>query len=181
MIHVETKSLPAQLQRITSKKEVRIRVQTDHTIPFDDGTWSGGSRTTHSALDLLTGREVGISDTFNPPWAAERQDKRIPLRPGFALVEHSVFQGKVMPPTLYIHPDNAAALLPAPGPTLSDDESKVLDVTCGYKSFARSDELRRKGLTDDRIALAKRSLQAMGYLNAQGAVTTAGKNARPQR
>jgi hypothetical protein len=180
-IHVDTKELPLHLRGITGRKSVKLHATTEVHIPAYAGVWDGGTRYQYDALELATGRMASVTDAWSPPWFSCRKDKNIHLKPGFAIVESCCFCGKYMDPTVYVHPDNAAPLLPAPGPTLSADELQVLDVTCGLKSFARADELRRRGISTERFALAKRSLIALGYLNAQGAITTKGKNARPQR
>lgn len=180
-IYADTKTLPPQLQRLFNGKMVRIEVTEEVHIPADAGTWSGGTRSLYDAVELASGRSESITDHWSPPWFSCRKDKAIHLKAGYAIVHYRTFCGKSLSPRIYIHPDSAAPLLPAPGPTLSDDELQVLDVTCGYKSFARAEELIRRGLSLARIDLAKRSLKSMGYLNAMGAVTTKGRNARPQR
>jgi hypothetical protein len=89
--------------------------------------------------------------------------------------------------TFYVHPQNAAALLPAPSAELSEHEQIVLNATCSLKSshngrdryqMACEHYSRDPLMTREQWNLAKASLQAKGLLNKAGAVTVAGKNAR---
>jgi len=160
------------------------------TIPADAGLWSGGTRSTYSAIVLETGQAATVSDNMSAPWDATRKEQRIALKPGFAVVEHSIFCGKDMGLTFYVHPDNAAKLLPAPAEALSEHESIVLNATCSYKSsyngqdrydMAKSDSRSMSFPTRAEWDSAKWLLIGKGLLNKAGAVTPKGRNARPPR
>jgi hypothetical protein len=98
--------------------------------------------------------------------------------------------------TFYVHPDNAAKLLPAPGAELSAHESIVLQATCSYKSsyngrdrYSMAHDDARWGKpgalesfpTREQWQQAKDSLIAKGLLAKNGAVTPKGRNAKPAR
>ena len=182
-MYVDTKNLPFQLQKLAgSFKAIQVEAVESVTKHADDGTWSGGSRTILCAVELATGRAVSITDTFNPPWSAQRTHGEIPLRSGFAILSTGYFRGKTAMPYLYVHASDIAPLLPVPDTNpLTADESIWLYCACALKSFARADEAKRHGLTDDRIAAARQSLTLRGHLSANGAATTQGRNARPDR
>jgi hypothetical protein len=182
-MYVDTKNLPLHLQALAgSFKSVQVDAVESVTKHADDCTWSGGSRTMLSAVELSTGRAVSIVDTFKPPWDRSRTHGEIPLRPGFAILSGGHFCGKPSMPHLYVHAADLAPLLPTPDVNpLTADENVWLYCVCGLKSFARADEAKSYGLTDERIAAARQSLTARGHLSANGAATTQGKNARPER
>jgi len=190
-IYLEPDKVPAHLRQGYSGKKFKAVIVTDMTIPADAGLWSGGTRSTYSAIVLDTGRAATVSDNMSAPWDGTRKDQHIALKPGFAIVEHSIFCGKDMGLTFYVHPDNAAKLLPAPADTLNPHEAIVLDATCSYKSsyngqdrydMARGDSRTRESFPSrEQWQTAKDSLISKGLLNKAGAVTPKGRNARPSR
>jgi hypothetical protein len=113
--------------------------------------------------------------------------------PGLAIVCHSHSCGSDAGLTFWLHPQDAAPLLPATE-ELGAIEQLVLDYTISRKaSYAGKDryqqavdDLRggyrsREGIARLDRALwdaAKGSLIARGLLNKAGAVTVAGRNAR---
>lgn len=198
-IHLDPNQVPAVLRAGYDGKKFKAHVVESVTIPSYAGNWNGGSRDTYRLVELATGREMPASDNNGAPWDRSRKDREIILQPGFAVVEHSIFCGKDMGLTFYVHPDNAAKLLPAPSAELTPYEKTVLEATCGKKSsyngqdrydMARDDcrysSYRKSyGLTEseafptrEQWELAKDSLIAKGLLNKAGAVTVAGRNAR---
>lgn len=186
--HLEANQVPATLRGNYSGKRFRAIIAERVTIPASAGNWDGGSRQTFALLDMTTGESVPASDNVSAPWDP-RQDRVIELRPGYCVREHSIFCGKDMGLRFYVHPDNAAKLLPAPAAPLTAHERMVLDATCTLKaSYGGRD--RYQMVTDDlRFARkeyptraqwdeAKAALIAKGLLNKAGAVTVAGRNAR---
>lgn len=195
-IYLDPNMIPAALRSGYNGNKFKAVVCTQTTIPSDAGLWSGGTRDTYQLIHLETGRAVTASDNMSSPWNAARKDQDITLQPGFAVVEHSVFCGKDMGLTFFVHPDNAAKLLPAPSAELTDHEAIVLQATCSYKSsyngMTRYDMAKRDHeyswkenkspfATRGQWDAAKQSLIAKGLLNKAGAVTPAGRNARPSR
>jgi hypothetical protein len=194
-IYLDPNMVPAALRGAYSGKKFKAVVCTQTTIPADAGLWSGGTRNTYQIIDLETGRALQASDNMSAPWDQSRKDRMIAIWPGIAVVEHSQFCGKDMGLTFYVHPDNAAKLLPAPSAELTNHESIVLQATCSYKSsyngkdryeMARPRSWERAELlaaypTREQWDAAKQTLIAKGLLNKAGAVTPAGRNARTRR
>jgi len=177
-IHLDPKDVPSQLRGRYSGRKFKAEVTTRVTIHSDAGTWSGGSRDTYSLVRLADGKELPATDTMSSPWDRSRQDQTINLEPGIVAVRHSMFQGNDMGLTFYVHPDDAAKLLPGPQEALSDVESTVLSIIGGYKSAYRDDERRRKGIGDQDWQAARQSLFQKGLIDKRGAITVAGRNAR---
>jgi hypothetical protein len=167
------------------------------TVPMTAGLWDGGTRETYRLVDLATGDEMPASDDFAPP-DNSRKDREIVLKPGYAVIRHSVFCGKDTGLTFYVHPSNAAAMLPA-SVELPGFEKMVLEATCALKASyggrdryemakdnSRWEHYRAEyGLADGAAFPtraqwdeAKASLIAKGLLNKAGAVTVKGRNAR---
>ena len=197
-IYLDANLVPRALRAGYDGKKFKARVCERVTIPMTAGLWSGGSRDTYSLVEFETGREMAASDNMSAPWNPGRKDREIELKPGFCVVEHSIFCGRDMGLTFYVHPDNAAKLLPAPVAELSAHEKIVLDATAGLKSsymgkdrFQMSSENSRfsrysstpfaeKGVhpTREQWDAAKALLISKGLLNKAGAITVAGRNAR---
>ena len=203
-IYLENTQVPAHLRGNYSGRKFSAIVTDTITISSHDGLWDGGSRTTYSLVNIETGESVPASDNMSAPWDNTRQDRTVTLRPGFAAIRHSIFCGKDMGLTFYVHPDNAAKLLPAPAAELSPYECTVLEATCSKKShymgkdryqMAKDDcvdwngQPREYGRRDYGIGdlpfptreqwnAAKDSLISKGLLNKAGAVTVKGRNAR---
>lgn len=185
-IHLDAKDVPQHLRSWYTGQKFQAIVGDEMTIPMDAGLWSGGSRTVYRAIKLATGETVEAPNQSAAPWDNERRERRVKIAPGFAVVSHVTFSGKDLGLRFYMHPDDAAKLLPAPV-ELSAHEARVLEAHCHLKSAYRVPELQRAGYFKDapppmtlaQIEEARASLKARGFLNAQGAVTTAGKNARP--
>lgn len=187
-IYLEPPQVPAALKSGYTGKTFKAIVGVDVFIPADAGTWSGGSRDVYHALEINTGRQVSVTDTFSAPWDDSRKDKRIDLRPGFAIVRHTIFCGKDLGLTFFVHPDNAAQLLPEPSPELSDYARIVLNATARFKSsyngmdrydMAQRDADKSKPFpTREQWNAAKADLIAGGFLTKAGAITPKGRNAR---
>lgn len=182
-MYIDTKDLPTQLRPLAgAAKTIIVEARATETQHATEGTWSGGTRELLAAVELETGRAVSITDTFSAPWDTGRQARTIALKPGFALLRTGHFCGKESRPQLIVHPSDLAPLLPAPEfEPLSKPEIIWLECVCSLKSFARRGEAMRYGLTEQQINEARQSLFNRGYLNAVGAATTKGRNARPNR
>ena len=193
-IYLDPAMVPASLRGSYTGKKFKAVVCTEMTVPSDAGIWGGGSRDKYFAICFETGEHVAFPGQQSAPWDASRQDRVVKLESGFAVVCHSLFCGKDMGLTFYVHPDNAAKLLPAPTSELSDHEKLVLNATCSFKSSYqgkdRYDMMRDENRyattkqpfpTCDEWNVAKQALIGKGLLNKAGAVTPAGRNARPSR
>jgi hypothetical protein len=192
-IYLDPKMVPAALRGAYSGQKFKAVVCTETSIPADAGLWSGGTREVYDAIDMATGKTAAIPGQQSSPWNSARREVTVPIKPGYALVKHSWFCGTDMGLTFYVHPDNAVKLLPAPSAELTPDEKIVLQATCSFKSsyngMDRYEMMKREASsltslpfpTRDEWNAAKQSLIAKGLLNKAGAVTPAGRNARPPR
>jgi hypothetical protein len=184
--------VPAQLRGAYTGKQFKAIVCTEMTIPADAGLWAGGSRDRYSAIDFASGRQVSFPGQQAAPWDDSRRERHIKLEPSFAVVEHTIFQGKDLGLTFYLHPDNATKLLP-PSHELSECEKLVLLYTATRKSsymgkdryamaiddarYGYGENRNRRTPTREQWDAAKQSLIGKTLLNKAGAITPAGRNA----
>lgn len=176
-MHLEAKQVPSYLKQGYTGQRFQAEAAEAVYIPSDAGLWSGGSRTTYSAIELATGRAAAVSDNMSSPWSQDRQDRTVPLRAGFAIVKHSIFSGKDMGLVFYVHPSDITKLLPE---TKTDDlsavELKALAIIRGIKSSYRADYYARAGISAGEVEAIKAKLCKLSYLNKAGAITVAGRN-----
>lgn len=187
-VHLTAAQIPPALRN--GGKEYRAVVTESVTIPADAGLWSEGSRDSYSAVRLADGAHVPFPGQQAAPWDNSRTERRVTLQPGIAVVCASVFCGKHMPLTIYVHPTDAAPMLPGKV-ELNAIEALVLEYTITRKSSYNGKDRYQMAVDDmrwsskprvdrlDRAAWdeAKAALIARGLLNKAGAVTTAGRNA----
>src|SRR5208282_5018879 len=121
-IYLDSKDVPQYLRDGYTGKKFKAVVTDSITVPQDAGVWGGGSRDTYRFVELATGRSVPSPCQQSAPWSQERQEFNSPLPAGIAMVEHSMFCGKDMGLTFYVHPDSAAKLLPATGEPLTETQ-----------------------------------------------------------
>src|SRR5215510_7328144 len=124
-IHLDPAMVPAGLRGAYTGKTFKARVCEQMTIPMTAGLWDGGSRDTYRMVRLEDGATIEPVNHNAAP-TSERHDVVVKLEPGIAVIEHTIFCGKDMGLTFYVHPDNAAKLLPAPV-ELTDHEKTVLE------------------------------------------------------
>jgi hypothetical protein len=186
-IYLTKEQVPVQLRGSYAGQKFSACVVEHVTVPADAGLWSEGSRDTYRLVALATGESIKASDDMAAPWD-HRVDRTINLVPGFCVIEHSIFCGRDMGLTFYVHPADAVALLPAPPADLSETEKRVLNATASLKSSyggrdryqMATDDLRYAGKafpSREEWETAKRALVGRGYLTKAGAITVAGKNA----
>lgn len=193
-IYLEPAKVPSQLRGGYSGKKFAVRVCESMTIPADAGLWSGGSRDVYTVVRFADGASVRMPGQSASPWDGTRRDQTVTLTPDLCVVRQSDFCGKDMGLTFYIHPSNAAPLLPAPA-ELSKVEELVLSYTASRKSsymgkdrydMARDDAGGWRGPVPADFPTradwdaAKLSLVGRGMLNKAGAITPAGRNAAPR-
>lgn len=179
-IYLDPAQVPAHLKAGYTGKKFQAELVEAVTVPADSGLWSGGSRDTYFALDLSNGQRGLVSDIFSAPWD-NRQDKKIPLKSGFAVVKHKTFQGTDLGLTFYMLPTDAAPLLPPPAEELTETELTVLAIIRGLKSGYRADQYQRKGISPAEVEAIKARLIKGEYLNKAGAITPKGRNAAGDR
>jgi hypothetical protein len=159
-IYLEPNMVPATLRAGYDGKKFKAVVATEMTIPADAGLWEGGSRETYRVIGLETGRTIDAVNHNAAPWDSGRKGIAVKLEPGIAVVCHSMFCGKDMGLTFYVHPDNAAKLLPAPV-EVTPHERVVLRATAHFKSSYAG---------QDRYQMARRDYDIGKYLEANGAL-----------
>ena len=176
--HLNRKDIPAYLLGHYEGNKLKAEPCTSVTIQSDAGLWSGGSRERYIAVELISGKMIALPDQDSAPWDSNRTTREIPLKPGFAILRTSVFCGKNMGLTYYIHPDDIVKLVPKNTDSeLCAVEKRVLRIIDGYKSFARNDEFRRAGIELGEADAIKARLISLGLLNKAGAITVKGRNA----
>jgi hypothetical protein len=191
IIHLESSQVPATLRGAYAGHKFKAVVCESLTIPCTAGLWDGGSRDLYQAVDLATGQRHSGTFQNEAPWG-DRKDREVALVPGLAIVEHSIFCGKDMGLTFYLHPTNAAALLPAPI-ELTSLEKLILEATRSLKSSYMGRDRYQMKLEDYRWSQdakngipfptreqweqVKTDLIAKGFLNKAGAITVKGRNA----
>jgi len=178
MLHLEKNQVPAFLRGSYSGQMFKAKPCEEMTINPDAGLWSGGSRDIFSAIELSTGRSLPLPNQADAPWSESRTERKITLRPNFAIVRHSVFQGKDLGLTFYVHPDDVARLIPSSAASdLSETEIKVLAILRGVKSSYRPDYYSRAGIKPAQVEGIKARLLSLGLVDKRGAITVAGKTA----
>ena len=176
--HLNRKDVPAYLLGHYEGNKLKAEPCTSVTIQSDAGIWSGGSRERYIAVELASGKMIALPDQDSAPWDSNRTTREIPLKPGFAILRTSVFCGKNMGLTYFVHPDDIVKLVPDNSSVaLCDIEKRVLRIISGYKAFARNDEFRRAGIELGEADAIKARLISLGLLNKAGAITVKGKNA----
>jgi len=144
--------------------------------------WDGGSRSSYGGVNLSTFQAASLPQFDPPQFGGPIQTPKVEVRPGMAIVEHSIFRGRDAGITFYVHPSDAPQLLPEPE-SVTEDEQIVLVFTharkntYGGRSNIRFTEAhRRYGITADRWTAAQETLKARKLLRANGSITPAGKN-----
>jgi len=190
-IHVERNDVPSILiPDFYTGRKFKIAVTGNFQIPFDHGAWNGGSRDTFRVVNMTTGESVSLDDTESGMLAMRdpKADRSFTMVPNYAIVRHTIFQGKDVGITIYVHPDSINAIRLPETVHFSEIERIVLIAARSLKSSHNGRDrfvmacntLRyREGATiPTRVQweAAKASLIDGGYLNKRGAITTKGKN-----
>ncbi len=162
----------------------KVSIKAQESVTLSNTYWSGGSRSTYYGLNLETLQTVDLPHFSPPQFGGPSQPLEIPLVENLMVIEHDMFQGKDMGLILYIHPVNAAPLLPKSS-ELTPEETIVLEYTARLKpSYNGISNLRfhtanqEKGITSEQWETAKTALIAKKLLNKAGAITPEGRNAR---
>ncbi len=151
---------------------------------FYGNYWDGGSRNEYIIVDLDKQVQCSIP-TSHPAFEADTAKALENVHPqaGFCIVKHSIFCGKDMGITFYLHPDNAAKLLPDK-PNLTPDEGTVLKFTSGFKNtyggrknIRFSEACMKTGITQEQWNFARFNMIQGKLLNKAGSITNKGLNA----
>ena len=190
-IHLEPSQVPAALRGAYDGRKFSAEVCESVVIPATAGLWDGGSRGFYKLVQLSDGQVIEFPGQDAAPWDP-RNKRRVQIKPGYAVVCHSIFCGKDMGLHFYVHPQNATALLPAKA-NLTPLEKMILEATRSLKSsYMGRDRYQMKfenhrytpdgerGIpfpTRAQWEQAKADLYSKGYLNKAGAITVKGRNA----
>lgn len=180
-MYIKTRDLgPTFANAGIQTKEAQL-VTKDGELSLGHTYWDGGTRYTYRLIRLDNGDPAEIPHV-NPPQFGGPNRQVVTMQEGIAVIEE-YYSGHRYLTKIYIHPNNAAKLLPAPV-ELTDDERTVLLYTAGYKpSYAgiadyRFHNARQKtAITRDRWDAAKASCIGKRLLNRAGAITVDGRNA----
>ena len=180
-MYIKTKDLgPIFRNAGIQTKEARLETR-DGELSLGHTYWDGGTRHTYRLIRLDNGQPADIPHV-DPPQFGGPSRQTLKMTEGIAVIEE-FYTGYRTITKIYIHPNNAAKLLPAPV-ELTDDEKTVLLYTAGYKpSYAgiadyRFHNARQKtAITRDRWDAAKISCINRKLLNRAGAITVDGRNA----
>lgn len=191
-IYLDKSQVPSQLRGEYAGNRFEVIVRENVHIPMHAGLWDGGSREHYYALRVADGAGVPFPGQAAAPWDASRQGRDVALVPGMAIVCHRVFCGKDMGLRFYLHPADAAPMLPAPEAALPALQQLVLDYTAGRKaSYAGKDryamaceDIRYGSVPGFRAGVpsrgewdaARAQLASLGLLTKAGAITPAGRN-----
>lgn len=160
-------------------REVKIQPH-DGTLDLAS-YWSEGSREYFYfvRLDNLKSAEVPQQSMFDRPISGIDKYR---MQPGVLVIRQSIYRGKYMTPTIYVHPqDLSQVVLPAPAVELDVIHALALLATRRYISSARYPEFAKwTNASKAQYNAVRKDLQAMGLLKKNNALTTEGKNVASQ-
>lgn len=110
--YVPTKEIRWLTDQAFSTKKRKVRISVGERVLFYNTFWDGGSKNTYRAVKLSNG-SVAELITGSSPWTAIADGKTVDLEPGIAIVEESIFCGKLMCLTVHLHPSNVTPALEA--------------------------------------------------------------------
>ncbi len=117
MQRLSTKDNPEALRLIRaadpSYRKHQFTLTASETVCLCNTYWDGGSRSTYTAIDLITGRNKGAPQ-FNPPeFGGPKTAPVVPIPEGIAIVETGIFLGKTAIARIFLNPANLAKFLSA--------------------------------------------------------------------
>jgi hypothetical protein len=176
-IYVSKGDLADKLKSLTGYNGTKIKVEISDSKMELRCYWDGGSRDTYTAYDMKGGRQnLQVQDAPYPFYKGGETPVYIPSADKF-LVRHSIFMGKDMGLTIYLHPASVlVGELPLNKPDISQNELFILSIVRSYKSFARQEYYKKGGFTVSEVEAYKQILFQKGWLNKAGAITVDGRN-----
>jgi hypothetical protein len=167
----------------TTRKQELLKEITDlvgytkrivHVIPAEevqlvDTQWAATSRVRYRCVNLSTMEMIPIP---------QREGAKVKLNLAMAIIASTVQDGRELPLTVYIRPENVkAAWLNMKPDDLSWADMVVLSATKHYKSVLRIAEAHNIcALGEAEYKVSKQRLQDRGLLDAKGAITILGLN-----
>lgn len=163
----------------------KINMKAKETVTISGTAWDGGSRDTYFVLRLSNGDTLPVPRMNPSAFGGPAEDPVINLQDDVCVVRHSIFCGKDMGLTIFVHPNNMAPLLP-PKADLTIEERSVLLATKSYKSSYNGQTRREMHndwcrapyvkLSQEAWDTAKATLITKGLLDKRGAITVEGRN-----
>jgi len=164
-----------KLDALTSAREYRIQSATSVRI---SSYWDGGSKDSYCAYNAH-GVPVDLpAHGGAPQFGGNSADVQLDSNGIAYLVNHSIFRGKHMPPTVYLPVaefERFKAELAAELPQVTEMQLHALAITAQLKSSARLDEWTRKYAAEDWEA-TRAQLRDMKLLRKNNAITPEGRN-----
>ena len=174
---LEKSQIPARFP-IANKLSVRLC----ESMQLNNVSWSGGTRSYYLGIDMATGETSSLGGNNNPvQFGGNNEGRTIELKPGFGVLESSIFCGKDMGYTLYCL-ESDADFLPAQD-DISRNERIVLIATRGFKNtYSGETNLRFKeahretGIDSDTWETTKAGLIEKRLLRKNGSITPKGQD-----
>jgi hypothetical protein len=117
MQRIELKTAPELLKVIRAAdpnyRKRQATLSASETVGLYGTYWDGGSRSTYTAVDLLTGRSKGAPQYDPPQFGGPRIVPEVAIPEGIAIVQTGIFMGKTATASVYVNPANMAKLLTA--------------------------------------------------------------------
>jgi hypothetical protein len=181
ILYIDRKDAPKSVQSLDNSRQFRVIVSD--SVRLSDNSWSDGTRYTYRGVCLETGEVAHPeSDEYGNPFT-QPNVPTVQLQPGFVILKYGCFCGRKATPEIYVHPDNAAKLLPEKKELCFLDRVVLCYTRCLKSSYGGVSNYRCKEASRDGVCTVpeweetKDSLKKRGFLNARGAITTAGRNA----
>lgn len=191
-IYLDRDQVPASILGAYAGRKIRVHICEN--VALRNRAWDGGTRSQWSMIRLADGASTlfgGAAFTAPSQFGGLADDPIVPIPAGSVIVERVTFCGADHGIVIHARQDDIAPILPAKPSDLSNAERVVLRVTKCLKSSyggrnpridaaTGSYSYERGGLPAITLAeyhAAQVSLISRGFLNARGAITTAGKNA----
>lgn len=112
-IKLTAKDIPAIFRAaFPAYKGRKWTAQVGTKVYISDTNWSGGTKNTYRAVDLMTGLVTDPSPRALGPWYSPNEPT-LEIPPHVVVLEHSIFMGKDSGITVHVRPDDIAHALPA--------------------------------------------------------------------
>lgn len=111
---VKTKDVKEVVRAVDpSYRKRQVSVVAASSVCLHDLNWSGGTRSSYTAVDLSTMGVVGGSSRYAAmaPWSNPAEGATLPIPEGFAVVRTGFFCGRELTATVYVNPANLQKLL----------------------------------------------------------------------
>ncbi len=117
MQRLSTKDNPEALRLIRaadpSYRKHQFTLTASETVCLSNTYWDGGSRSTYTAIDLITGRNKGAPQFDPPEFGGPKTAPIVSIPEGIAIVETGVFMGKPATAHIFVNPANMAKFISA--------------------------------------------------------------------